>query len=57
MKKLEFTQRKKLEAIVKETKDVNERVRICIVLAFDEGYSHEAITAAIPASHFSPVSK
>lgn len=50
MKKLELAQRKRLEAIVKETKDVNERVRICVILAFDEGYSHEAITNILKIS-------
>ena len=50
MKKLEFAERNRLEAVVKETKNVNERVRICVVLAFDEGYTHEAITDILKIS-------
>lgn len=50
MKKLEVAEKRRLEALVKETKNVNERVRICVVLAFDQGYSHEAITDILKIS-------
>lgn len=53
MKNLSAEDRSKLEGVVKATKDVNERNRICVILASDAGYSAEEIADILKISRSS----
>ena len=50
MQKLQHEQRKKLEKRVKQTRDVHERNRICVILARDEGCTIETIVRILRLS-------
>ena len=53
MKKLSVEDRVRLEAMVKATKDVNERNRLCVILGYDAGHSAEEIADILKISQSS----
>jgi len=53
MRKLEIEERRHLEILVKETKDFNERMRICVILAYDKGHCPEDIADILRISRSS----
>jgi transposase len=53
MQKLSPSQRSHLENLVRKTRDVNERNRVCVVLGRDDGHSIEEIAAILRISQSS----
>lgn len=53
MKKLSNEQRLYLEMLVKKTRDVNERNRVCVILGRDDGHSPSEIAAILRISESS----
>ena len=53
MQKLSNEQRVDLEKLVKKTRDVNERNRVCVILGRDDGHSPSEIAAILRISESS----